>query len=172
MAERKAIAGIISDPDRFLELAEDARKKGFRDLDAVMPYPVHGFEEKLGLKKSWIPSAAKAMLLIGAFLGLLFQFWTSAIDWPINVGGKPLFSWQAFVPIIFECGILFAGITTFMAILHVARLYPGKDPKMLSERLTNDQFALLVSVRTQVDREKALDFFKQAGIEDVQEIDN
>jgi hypothetical protein len=172
MAECKAIAGIIADPDRFLELAEDARKKGFRDLDAIMPYPVHGFEEKLGLKKSWVPKAAKTMLLIGALLGLLFQFWTSAISWPINVGGKPLFSWQAFVPIIFECGVLFAGITTFMAILHVARLYPGKNPKMLSERLTNDRFALLIPIRTQDEKKKALDFFKQTGVENVEEIDN
>lgn len=171
MAEHKAIAGIIADPDMFLDLAEKARENGFVDLDAIMPYPVHGFEEKLGLKKSWVPSAAKAMLIIGAFLGLLFQFWTSAIDWPINVGGKPLFSWQAFVPIIFECGVLFAGITTFMSIMHVGRLYPAKDPKMLSERLTDDQFALLVPIRSEADREKILDFFKNAGVEDVQEID-
>jgi len=172
MADKKALAGITDDPDKFLELAEDARRQGFSNLDAIMPYPVHGFEEKLGLKKSWVPAAAKFMLLVGASLGLLFQFWTSAIDWPINVGGKPLFSWQAFVPIIFECGVLFAGITTFLSIMHLARLYPGRIPKMLSERLTDDQFALIIPMRTQVDREKIMKFFKCAGVENVQDIDS
>jgi hypothetical protein len=102
MANQKAVVGYIDHPDRFLELAQKARREGFKNLDAVMPFAVHGFEKALGIKKSWIPKAAKTMLVVGAGLGFLLQTWTMAVDWPINVGGKALISWPAYIPIVFE----------------------------------------------------------------------
>jgi hypothetical protein len=167
----KIIAGFIDDPKQFLEIGSKAREHGFKDLDGVMPYPVPGFEEALGLKKSWVPAAAKTMLVIGAGLGLLFAGWTSAVDWPINVGGKPLFSWQAFIPIVFECGVLLAGITTFITLFHLGRLYPAKDPKMIRERLTDNQFALVIPIKDNGNREDIVDFFKKNGVDDVDEFE-
>ena len=170
MAKSEVIAGFIDDPDKFLEIGEKAKQRGFRDLDGCLPYPVHGFEEKLGIKKSWIPSAAKTMLVIGAGLGFLFQSWTSAINWPINVGGKPLVSWPAFIPIVFEAGVLLAGITVFMSLIHIGRFFPYKNPEMIRERLTNDQFALIIPIKGNGTAETITEFFKQAGIEDVQQV--
>jgi hypothetical protein len=171
MPESKVIAGFIDDPEQFLDVGSKAKEHGFKDLDGVMPYPVHGFEEALGLKKSPVPSVAKLMLVIGAGLGLLFAGWTSAIDWPINVGGKPLFSWQAFIPIVFECGVLLAGITTFIYLFHLGRLYPAKDPKMLRERLTDNQFALMIPVEGNGRSEDIIDFMKKNGVDEVGEFE-
>lgn len=170
MAKRKVMAGFIDDPDLFLEVGEKAKLRGYVDLDGCLPFPVHGFEEKLGLKKSWIPSAAKLMLIIGAGLGFLFQAWTSAENWPINVGGKPLISWPAFIPIVFESGVLLAGVTTFMALMHIGKFFPYKNPQMIRERLSNDQFALLIPLEGNGSAESITEFFKQAGVEDVQQV--
>jgi Alternative complex III, ActD subunit len=170
MAKSKVIVGIIDDPDLFLDVGTKARDKKYKGLDGIMPYPVHGFEESLGLKKSWLPSAAKLMLVVGAGLGFLFQAWTSAVDWPINVGGKPLISWQAFIPVVFESGVLLAGITTFFALMHVGRFFPTKNARVIKESLTDDQFALLVPVKGNGNRNDIIEFFKGAGIDDVKEI--
>ena len=170
MAKREVMAGFFDDPDLFLEVGEKAKLRGYLDLDGCLPFPVHGFEEKLGLKKSWIPSAAKFMLIVGAGLGFLFQAWTSAMDWPINVGGKPLISWPAFVPIIFEAGVLMAGITVFMSLMHIGKFFPYKNPEMIRERLSNDQFALLIPLEGNGSAESIAEFFKQAGVEDVQQV--
>jgi hypothetical protein len=171
MPKSRVIAGFIDDPEQFLEVGSRAREHGFKGLDGFMPYPVHGFESALGLKKSRVPAAAKLMLVIGAGLGLLFAGWTSAIDWPINVGGKPLFSWQAFIPVVFECGVLLAGITTFILLFHLGRYYPAKDPKMLRERLTDNQFALLIPIKDNGNREDIKEFLRKNGIDDVDEFE-
>jgi len=171
MSKAKVIAGFIDDPDLFLKVGKKAREDGFQNIDAVMPFPAHGFEKALGLKKSWIPSAAKFMLVVGGGLGLLFTYWTSAINWPINVGGKPLFSWQAFIPIVFEAGVLLAGITTFLSLMHIGRFYPGKNPKMIRERLTDNQFALVVPVEKNGTPERIAEFMKENGVDDVGEFE-
>lgn len=168
MAKKKVVVGFIDHPDRFLEVGEKARKLGFKKLNAIMPFAVHGFEKALGIKKSWIPKAAKTMLVIGAGLGFLLQAWTSAADWPINVGGKPLISWPAFIPIVFESGVLLAGITTFLALLHIGRFYPYKDPKVIRERLTDDQFALLIPLEENGGQDKIMEFFKENDIDDTE----
>ncbi len=170
MFNRKVVVAYIDDPEKLLEMGHRARKQGFVKLDAIMPYPVHGFEEALGLKKSWIPSAAKFMLVVGAGLGLWLQIWTMAFDWPINVGGKPLISWPAFIPIVFESGVLLAGITTFLALMHVGRYFPGKNAKMIRDRLTDDQFALIIPEKGNGSTKQIIEFLKGAGIEDVDEI--
>ena len=83
------------------------------------------------------------MGLSGAALGLTFQIWTSAYDWPINVGGKPFISLPAFIPITFECGVLIGGTMTLAALL-VACGLPNWNKPILDRDLTNDRFGLWV----------------------------
>ncbi len=163
------VVAYIETPEQLLATGEKCRARGWRELDAIMPYPVHGFEQALGIRNSWVPSAAKTMLVVGAALGFALQAWTSAIDWPINVGGKPLVSWPAFIPVVFECGVLLAGLTTFFALLYTGKLYPGKfmfgkHKAVPDERLTNDRFALLVPVEINGARTEIESFLRECGI--------
>lgn len=139
----RAILALYDDPDRLLTAAALAKEHGFQGLDAYTPYAIHGLSEALGIRKSWIPFVTLIMGLTGAALGLTFEIWTSAFDWPILVGGKPMISLPAFIPVTFESGVLLGGTMTLAALLLACGLPNLKGP-VLDRRLTNDRFGLFV----------------------------
>lgn len=157
-----AVIGFYDDPHDLLVVTEMARRDmGFENLDAYTPYPVHGIEEALGLKRSWVSTAARVGLLGGAFLGFMLQSWASAVDWPINIGGKPYVSWPAWVPITFETAVLFAGFANLAALFFVCRLWPRKHTMVISRRITNDRFVLVIPVSGDEEERRAVDFLNE-----------
>lgn len=156
-----AVLGFFDDAHDLLIVGEKARvEKGFRNLDAYSPYPVHGIEEALDIRPSWIITAARVGLLAGFFLGFAFQTWASAIDWPINIGGKPFVSWPAWIPITFECGVLLAGFTNLLCLFGAAALYPRAKTVVLSRRVTNDRFVLVIPVKDEAEEKVAVQFLQ------------
>ncbi len=139
----RAVLALYDDPDRLLIAAAHAKEHGLEGLDAYTPYAVHGLSEALGVKKSWVPYVTLVMGLSGAALGLTFEIWTSAVDWPIIVGGKPFISLPAFIPVMFETGVLLGGTMTLAALILACGLPNFEDP-ILDRNLTNDRFALYV----------------------------
>ena len=122
-AATRGVLALYADPDSLLNAATRAREHGFQGMDAYTPYAVHGLSEALGIRKSWVPWVTLVMGLSGAALGLTFMIWTSAYDWPINVGGKPMISLPAFIPITFECGVLLGGTMTLAALFVACDLH-------------------------------------------------
>ena len=139
----RGILALYDNPDEILTAAARVTEHGFRNVDAYTPYPVHGLSEALGIRKSWVPYVTLVMGLTGAVLGLTFEIWTSAVDWPINVGGKPMVSLPAFIPITFEGGVLIGGTMTLAALLLACGL-PNLGKPILDRDLTNDRFGLWV----------------------------
>ena len=164
------MVGVFSDPDVALHAAERATKQGWRGVDMISPYPLHGSERALGFKMSWVPWVTLIMGLGGGLGGLALQGWTSAVDWPINVGGKSYFSWPAFIPITFESGILIGGISTFIAMLVACKL-PKKKPLILDERFTDDKFGLVVPLHDGMRDADIGDFLRQVGAEEVRRVE-
>ncbi len=161
---------LYDNPDSLLHAAARAREHGFEGLDAFTPYPVHGLSEALGVRKSWVPYVTLVMGLSGAALGLLFEIWTSAIDWPMNVGGKPLVSLPAFIPVMFECGVLLGGTMTLAALLFACRL-PNLKAPVLDRDITNDRFALFVPESgPEWNEERTIRFLKSTGPAEVRTI--
>lgn len=141
------VMGIFTDEHTILTAAEKTRLKGFKDFDAITPYPVHGMEEAVGVKRSWIPWVTLIAGATGCLAGLWFTWWTSAVSWPINVGGKPMFSLPAFIPIIFELTILFAALASVKVMIFGALGLPKIDPPVVDLDLTSHKFGLFVSER-------------------------
>ena len=115
----KQLAGVIGyfeDDHDLIHAMEQVREAKYQYFDAFTPYPVHGLDAAQGLKRSPLPFVTFAAGITGCTLGFLLQYWTSAVDWPINVGGKPMNSWPAFIPVTFECTVLFAGLATVGAM--------------------------------------------------------
>ena len=139
----RGILALYDNPDEILTAAALVTEHGFRNVDAYTPYPVHGLSEALGIRKSWVPYVTLVMGLTGAALGLTFEIWTSAVDWPINVGGKPMISLPAFIPVTFECGVLIGGTMTLAALLLACGL-PDLNTPILDRNLTNDRFGLYI----------------------------
>ncbi len=143
-AKQPAVMALFRTPQALLDAVRSVRERGYRGIDALTPYPVHGLPEALGLKVSWMPRITKTFFFVGAGLGFYFEYWTMAVTWPINVAGKPYFSIPAFMPVTFECGILTTGILTFLALFAADRLRPKPSFKAIDPRITNDRFALLI----------------------------
>lgn len=158
------VAGFTVDPQKFLHLGHAARHEGFRDLDCIMPYPVHGFEEAYGLKWSWVGLVALIALLTGWAGGFSMQAFIMYVDYPINVGGKPHIAWPAFIPVTFECGILLSGLTTLVSIIFAGKLLPHPCLKVIRERCTDDLFAILIPVESDSEKARAEEFLKTQGI--------
>jgi len=138
------LLGIFDDENSLVGAIKAARERRLRIVEVYAPYAVHGLDRVLGLKRSRLSLVCLTAGALGAVLKLWFEIWTAAIDWPVDVGGKPWNSLPAFVPITFEVMVLFAGLGTVGAFLLISRLRPGKHPKLIDPRVTNDRFALLI----------------------------
>lgn len=143
----KFMVATFLDPDSLLEAVRAVRQHRFPIHDVYAPYPVHGLDEAMELRRTrlpWVTLVAGASALL---LAISFQFYTSVLDWPLNVGGKPDNSSLAWVPICFELTVLIGGLSTFVALLFRARLFPGKKERLPAQDLTRDRFALVLRRR-------------------------
>jgi len=117
---RPPIYGLMAEFDGVQELVDAVkatRAAGYRQYDAYTPFPVEAVSEAMGDTTSRLP----LLVLLGGIVGLVggyaLAYWTSAIDYPINVGGRPLNSWPSFIPITFECTILGAALMAVFGML-------------------------------------------------------
>ena len=136
--------GVFAEEDQILQVTRACRERGYEIVDVYSPYPVHGMDRAMGLKPSRITWVCFVLGMTGAAAMLWFQSWASAVDWPANIGGKPLNSLPAFVPITFEVMVLFAGLSTVFAFFLVSRLRPGRKARLIASGVTNDRFALVL----------------------------
>ncbi len=141
---RHFLVGTFAREEDILLVTRAARAQGLKIIDVFAPYAVHGMDRAMGLPPSRLSRVCLAAGLTGAVLKLWFEIWTAAVDWPMNVGGKPWNSLPAFVPITFEVMVLFAGLATVSAFFLVARLRPGRKPRLVDPRVTDDRFALVI----------------------------
>ncbi|MCA8980778.1 MAG: DUF3341 domain-containing protein [Planctomycetes bacterium] len=139
--------GYFDDERRLLGAARECRDRGIPVVDAISPFPVHGIDEALGIRPSRLPWVTLVGGTAGAVLGLLLQYWTAGVNWPLNVGGKPLDSFPAFVPVAFELTILFAGLSTAGALLLRSRIWPGRGVRRGFETTTDGTHALVLEER-------------------------
>ena len=142
MSRRLFVATFEREQD-ILGVTGAVRQHHWNILDIYAPYAVHGLDKKMGLPPSRLPWVCFLLGLVGASAKVGFEYWASWLDWPVNVGGKPWDSLPAFVPLTFEIMVLFAGVSTVIALFIVSKLVPGKKPQLISPRVTNDQFALV-----------------------------
>jgi len=141
---RNVVVATFSDAEHLLGAVRAARREKFRIYDVYAPYPVHHLDEAMGIRRTRLPWVTLCAGIIGLASGLGLQFYTSVLDWPLNVGGKPDNSTLAFIPITFELTILFGGLATVAALFLRAQLFPGKQERLVAEGVTNDLFALVV----------------------------
>jgi hypothetical protein len=141
---RRIVLGVFADESDLLNVTREARESGLQIIDAFTPYAVHGLDAAMGLRASRLPWVCFFAAITGAALKLWFEFWTSMVDWPLNIGGKPWNSLPAFVPVTFEVMVLSAGLATVFVFLLLARLRPGKRPAVAHPRVTDDRFVLVL----------------------------
>ncbi len=169
MSDRQQVS-IYSGEEEVLSAVVELRAAGFRILEVFAPYAVHGLERAAGLRRSRIGLITVTAATIGSLAFYFFQDWVAAISWPVNIGGKPYSSAPAWIPVVFETGVLAAGLATVLALFVRSRLYPGKRARLIDPRVTDDRFAVVLEIPDSgFDVERAREICARHGAESVEE---
>jgi hypothetical protein len=141
---RRYLVATFADEAAVARGVAALRRAGHPIRELFAPYAAHGLERLAGIRPSrlgWVCATAGLATAGGMYL---FQVWTSATSWPLDVGGKPLVSWPAFVPVVFESGVLAGSLAVVAALFVRCRLWPGKRARCLVEGSTDDRFVVVV----------------------------
>lgn len=147
---RDGLLAEFETSDQLLAAIRELRERGLGRLDAFVPYPIPGLDEALGLSRSRIPAYALVAGAVGAATAYFVQYFTSSVDYPLNVGGRPPHTPLMFVPITFELTVLFAALAAFLAVFLLSglpRLWHPVFEVDGFERATIDRFWLGVDSR-------------------------
>ena len=146
MATAHYIKAFYEDEEVLLDGIKDLKEKGVEILDVLTPFPVHGLDKTLGYRRSWISRVGFIGGAIGATSAFYFMTWIFTKNYPLDIGGKPYFAVPSFIPITFECTVLFAAISMVTMFLLRSWVLPGVRPHIYDERITDDHFVVVVGV--------------------------
>jgi hypothetical protein len=171
------IWGLLAEfegPSALLAAAAGMRDAGYRRIDGHTPYPVEGLPEALGLPPTRLPFLVLLGGLAGGTGAYFMQWYSMTIDYPFNVGGRPLHSWPMFVPITFELTVLLAGLTAVIGMLVLNGLPMPYHPLFNVPRFalaTRDRFFLSVDRRDpRFDRAATARLLRELGAREVTEV--
>ena len=168
MSTTKIVYGLYADDDDLMQGVKSFREKGIEIHEVYTPFPVHGLDKALGLKKTRISDAAWCYAVYGITIGILVTWYTMNHDWPMNIGGKPAFDWAhnmpAFVVPMFELMVFCAAHMMSWTFLVRNKMYPGCPPQNPDPRTTDDKF-LMEIITDNVETVKQL--FVETGVEEI-----
>jgi hypothetical protein len=166
--------GVVAEfdtPEQLKGAARKAREAGYRQIEAYSPFPIHGLSDAAGFKDEKVPWIVFMGGITGAMCGYALQYYVSVIDYPLNVGGKPLNSLPMFFPVTYEMTILFASFGAFLGMLALNKLpqpYHGVFNTPNFERASQDKFFLAIeSTDKQFDEVETLKFMETMDANDV-----
>lgn len=170
-----AIVGEFDDADTLIEAARRVRSEGYRKVEAYSPFPVHGLAEALEVTDSTVFVITFLAGVAGFIGGCFLEAWTSSIDYPMNVGGRPYVSWPSFVPVAYECTILAAAFGALLGMLGLnglPRPYHSIFNTPNFDRASQDKFFLAIEAADRrFDPNRTADFMKSVGATAVSEVE-
>ena len=147
---KNTIYGIFDDEEVLLSSVKEIRSNNIEIEEVYSPFPIHGLDKALGLKETRMAITAFIYGCLGLSLGALMIYNIMIVDWPQNIGGKPNWTFYhnlpAFVPILFECTVLFAAHLMSITYLIRCGLFPGGKSDSPDIRTTDDKFLMVINV--------------------------
>ncbi len=172
-----ALYGLVAEfleAEPLLAATRAARKAGYKHMDAYTPYAVEGLGEALGMRFTGVPFCTLLGGIIGGVTGYGMQFYSATVDYPLNVGGRPLHSWPAFVPITFEMTILAAALCGVLSMLIFNGLprphHPIFETPFFRERNASRFYLCLEARDRRFDFEKTRTFLANQAPEHIWEV--
>ena len=163
----KNIYGIFDDDDLVLSAIPKLREQKLNVTDVISPFPIHGLDPVLGLKRTRISMACFLYGCTGTCLALLMMWYMNIWDWPMDIGGKPSFALYknlaAFIPVTFEVTVLCAAHGMAITFFLRSRLLPGVEPNVIDNRMADDRFVMTIAVKNDTEKASAQAALKAAG---------
>ena len=174
MKKDKLILAEFKDPQALIEAAEQMQAAGYRKYDCHSPFPIHGMDQAMGLKRSPLGYIVFVMAMIALIGGITLEWWTSTIDYPLVISGKPFFSYQAYGPVAFAIMVLTGAFIALFGMLGLNKLPRLFHPLFASknfERATDDGFFISVEADDpQYDETAVKKFLSKIGGKNVEVI--
>ena len=164
---KKFVYGIFDDDDVVLTAVSTLKDKGLKVLDVISPFPVHGMDEALGLKRTRLSICCFIYGITGTSLALLMMWYMNIWDWPMDIGGKPSFALYknlpAFIPVTFECTVLCAAHGMVITFFLRSKILPGVEPHIIDHRQADDHFVMTIQAKDQDQVAQIHTMLKEAG---------
>lgn len=177
MSNSEKVFGTLAEfkhPGDLMKAAEKVRDAGFLKWDSYSPFPIHGLDDAMGLKPSKLGWIVLLHSLMGFFGGLSLILFTMGFDYPMNISGKPIFNFPAFVPVTFELTILLSAFGAVFGMFFLNNLPRHNHPLFGSERFakaTDDGFFICIEAEdSQFDAAKVEKLLKDAGAIHLEEV--
>jgi hypothetical protein len=178
METKPPLYGLMAEFDNPTDVVEAARATydaGYRRINAYSPYPIEELAEAIGFHRTRLPIIVLLGGIVGCLTGLGLQYYVAVIDYPINVGGRPLASWPSFMPITFEMTVLFAAFAAVFGMLALNKLPQPYHPVFNAERFalaSRDRFFLVIEARDpKFDHDKARMFLLSLNPKEVVDVE-
>ena len=164
----KLVYGIYDDEEVLLTAVKEIRSKDIDIKEVYSPFPIHGLDHALGLKRTRLAIAAFFYGAVGCIFAFAMTYYIMIIDWPMNIGGKPSFAYYlnmpAFVPILFEMTVFFAAHLMVITYFFRSKLFPGQTASNPDVRTTDDKFLMEI----ESDNDKSIsDLMKKTGASEI-----
>jgi hypothetical protein len=169
------LVAAFTTPQELLEATRRTGRAGYRHMEAYTPFPVAGLAEALGFQRTYLPLVVLLGGVAGGLGGYVLQYWINVMDYPLNVGGRPLHSWPAFIPVTFELTILVAALAAVLGMLALNGLPMPYHPLFNVPRfttVTRDGFFLCIEARDpRFDRVETRRFLESLAAYEVTEVE-
>jgi hypothetical protein len=176
---RGDIYGLLAEfhaPGEVVAAAQRVREAGYRKVDAYSPYPIEALSEALDFHHSVLPKLVLGGGILGLLVGFCLEYWASVLEYPMNIGGRPLNSWPAFIVPAYETTILFAAVTAVLGMLALNGLPEPYHPvfNVPSFALaTRDRFFICIEATDpRFDRRETRNFLASLGASEVSEVEH
>jgi hypothetical protein len=179
VSRRSHVHGVMAEfdnPTALVEATTRARAEGYRRMDAYSPFPIEELHDALGEHHSRLPLVVLIGGIVGCLAGYGLQYWVSAIAYPLNVGGRPLHSWPAFIPVTFECTILAAALSAVLGMLAANGLPMPYHPVFSVERFAlasrNRFFLVIEAIDPKFDLDQTRGFLQSLSSREVTTVED